>query len=87
MAREDVPDSVSQRKAGCRRALQAEVGRSTKGKDKRLVQQMTDAVRTAMTMERYVGDATKCSGCNATRTPRVLKVGGAVMGLFVYDLP
>ena len=48
---------------------------------------ISDAVRIEMTMERYVGDATKCSGYNVTRTPRVLKVGGAVMGLFVYDLP
>ena len=48
---------------------------------------ISDTVRIEMTMERYVGDATKCSGHNATRTPRVLKVGGAVMGLFVYDLP
>ena len=47
---------------------------------------ISDTVRIEMTMERYVGDATKCSGYNATRT-RVLKVGGAVMGLFVYDLP
>ena len=42
---------------------------------------VSDAVRIEMTMERYVGDATKCSGYNATRTPRVLMVGGAVMGL------
>ena len=48
---------------------------------------ISDTVRIEMTMERYVGDATKCSGYNATRTPRVLKVGGAVMGLFVYVLP
>ena len=48
---------------------------------------MADTVRTEMTMERYVGDATKCSGYNATRTPRMLKVGGAVMGLFVHALP
>ena len=48
---------------------------------------ISDTVRIEMTMERYVGDATKCSGHNTTRTPRVLKVGGAVMGLFVYDLP
>ena len=48
---------------------------------------MSDTVKTEMTMERYVGDATKCFGYNAPRTPRVLKVGGAVMGLFVYDLP
>ena len=47
---------------------------------------ISDAVRIEMTMERYVDDATKCSSYNATRTPRVLKVGGAVMGLFVYDL-
>ena len=53
----------------------------------KVVQQMADAVRIEMTMERYVGDATKCSGYNATRTPRVLKVGGAVMGLFVHALP
>ena len=48
---------------------------------------ISDTARIEMTMERYVGDATKCSGYNATRTPRVLKVGGAAMGLFVYDLP
>ena len=48
---------------------------------------ISDTVRIEMTMERYVGDATKCSGYNATRTARVLKVGGAVRGLFVYDLP
>ena len=53
----------------------------------KVVQQMAGAVKIEMTMERYVGDATKCSGYNATRTPRVLKVGGAVMGLFIYDLP
>ena len=48
---------------------------------------ISDTVRIEMTMERYVGEATKCSGYKATRTPRVLKVEGAVMSLFVYDLP
>ena len=44
-----------------------------------VVQQMADAVRIEMTMERYVGDATKCSGYNATRTLRMRILGGAVM--------
>jgi len=41
---------------------------------------ISDTVRIEMTMERYVGDATKCSGYNTTRTPRVLKVGGCCDG-------
>ena len=40
---------------------------------------ISDAVRIEMTMERYVGDATKSSGYKQ-RGP-ALMVGGAVMGL------
>ena len=47
---------------------------------------ISDTVWIEMTMERYVGDATKCSGYNATRTPHMLMVGSAVMGIIVYDV-
>ena len=44
---------------------------------------MADAVRIEMAIERYNGDATKCSGYNATRTAAY--GGGCCDGNIIYD--